>query len=136
MGPIDLIRFEGDGNSVVLRITGTEPSASGSMLTGEFQVETPFVRGNLHAWVFPDELREWRDALDALDAGEDIAWRTRTRGASMLIERDQDVALVTIKDDEGAATAVTVTVPLSDPWFDDAYERLDRVWQTWPPAGD
>jgi hypothetical protein len=29
-------------------------------------------------------------------------------------------------------TTVTVTVPLVDTWFDDAYRRLDLVWETWP----
>lgn len=29
-------------------------------------------------------------------------------------------------------TTVTVTVPLVDAWFDDAYRRLDLVWETWP----
>ena len=133
-GPIDLIRLEGHCNKVVLRITGPQPDMSGSALIGEFQIETPFVRGSLHAWFSPDDLWEWRNALDALDAGEDVAWRADTRGASVFIERivDEDLALFTIKDDEGAATAVTVTVPMPDPWFDDAYERLDLVWKTWP----
>ncbi len=131
-GPIDLIRLEGHGNKVVLRMVGPAPNESA--LIGEFQIETPFVRGSLHAWFSPDDLWAWRDALDALDAGEDVAWRADTRGAAVFIERipDQDLALFTIKDDEGAATAVTVTVPMPDPWFDDAYERLDLVWKTWP----
>lgn len=134
-GPIDLIRLEGHGNSVVLRITGSHDVLSTPVLTGEFLIETSFVRGNLMAAVSPDELRDWRDALDALDAGEDIAWCANTRGPSVFIERttaaDQDLALVTIRDDEGSATTVTVTVPMPDLWFDDAYERLDRTWQTW-----
>lgn len=130
-GPIDLIHLEGHGNSVVLRITGRRDILSTPVLTGEFLVESSFVRGNLMATVSPDELRDWRDALDALDAGEDIAWCANTRGPSMFIERNQDLALVTLRDDEGSATTVTVTVPLPDRWFDDAYERLDRTWQTW-----
>lgn len=31
-------------------------------------------------------------------------------------------------------TAVTVTVPLTDSWFDDAYERLEHVWKAGPPS--
>ncbi|MFJ6636882.1 DUF5959 family protein [Streptomyces sp. NPDC091376] len=33
-------------------------------------------------------------------------------------------------------TTVTVTVPLVDAWFDDAYRRLDLVWETWPMTED
>ncbi|MFI7676165.1 DUF5959 family protein [Actinophytocola sp. NPDC049390] len=134
--PIDLIHLEGHGNKVVLRITGVEPGELFSSLTGEFLIETPFVRGRLHAWFSRDDLWEWRDALDALDVGEDVAWRADARGASVFVERftDRDLALITIKDDEGAATAVTVTVPMPDSWFDDAYERLDLVLKTLPPA--
>ncbi|MBB4912536.1 DUF5959 family protein [Actinophytocola algeriensis] len=131
--PIDLIRFEGHGNSVVLRITGAQEVVSTRVLNGEFLVDTPFVRGTLRATVVPADLWEWRDALDGLDAGHDIGWREHTRGASMIIERAGDQALVTIKDDDGgAATTVTVTVPLPDEWFDDAYGRLDLTLKTWP----
>jgi hypothetical protein len=130
--PVDLFRFEGHGNSVVLRITGAQEVVSTRVLNGEFLVETPFVRGTLRATVVPEDLWEWRDALDGLDAGHDIGWREDTRGASMVVERTGNQALVTIKDDDGAATTVTVTVPLPDEWFDDAYERLDRTLKTWP----
>jgi len=50
----------------------------------------------------------------------------------MLVERAGDQALVTVKDDDGSATTVTVTVPLPDEWFDEAYERLDLTLKTWP----
>ncbi|CAM5496366.1 MULTISPECIES: DUF5959 family protein [Streptomyces] len=33
-------------------------------------------------------------------------------------------------------TTVTVTVPLADAWFDDAYRRLDFVWETWSMTED
>lgn len=119
--PIDLIRFAGKDTSVVLRITGTADGA----LAGEFLVDTPFVRGSRRTPVLAEDLWEWRDALDGLDAGNDVTWRTDT----LVIERDDDEALVTVRD---AETAVTVTVPLADSWFDDAYERLDLVLKTWP----
>ena len=40
----------------------------------QFLVDTPFVRGTLKTWVFPEDLRQWQQALDSLDAGQDIAW--------------------------------------------------------------
>ncbi|MDT9695677.1 DUF5959 family protein [Streptomyces sp. P17] len=139
-GPIDLMRLEGDGNSVVLRITGTDgQGAAGSqVLTGAFLVETPFVKGSLQVWVFPRELREWQEALDALDAGRDVAWREFSRGPSVFVERDveEERAHVTVKDSAGSLTSVTVTVPMDDSWFDDAYERLELVRKTWPSAED
>ncbi|CCK25530.1 hypothetical protein BN159_1151 [Streptomyces davaonensis JCM 4913] len=129
-GPIELVRLEGDGNSVVLRISG----ADGDVLTGGFVIDTPFVKGALQVWVFPGELREWQEALDALDAGQDAVWREFSRGPSMVIERDvaEERARVTVKDPSMSLTSVTVTVPLVDSWFDDAYERLESVRKTWP----
>jgi hypothetical protein len=131
-GPVDLIRFEGLGSSVVLRITGPQDVVSPQMLHGEFLVESPFARGSLNATIFPEDLWEWRDALDGLDAGHDVGWREDTRGASMVVERADGKAHVTIKDGEGSA--VVVTVPLTDEWFDDAYDRLDLTLKTWSLA--
>ncbi|MER5918509.1 DUF5959 family protein, partial [Streptomyces sp. NPDC001982] len=93
-GPIDLIRLRGEGNSVVLRLGGRQhPQGLGAAgaRAGEFLVETPFVRGSLRTWVFPDDLRHWQEAMDALDAGQDIAWREGTRGPEVFIERDAEV---------------------------------------------
>ncbi|MER5179483.1 DUF5959 family protein [Streptomyces sp. NPDC002896] len=143
-GPIDLIRLEGEGNSVVVRITGihdaglAEGPAAGDVLAGEILVDTPFVRGSTGISVFPKDLQQWQEALDALDAGQDIAWREGVRGPEVFVERDMDEerAHVTIKDGSMSLTTVTVTVPLADSWFDDAYRRLDRTWETWPLAED
>ena len=129
--PIDLIHFEGDGNSVILRITGKE-----DVLIGEFLVETSFVRGSIKTYVHPQDLHDWRDALDAFDLqGEDIAWREGDRATELFVERieddPQDRVYVTLKDLAASLTTVTVTIPLADSWFDDAYDRLDLVWKTW-----
>jgi hypothetical protein len=152
--PIDLIRIEGGGNSVVLRITGKKRLANIRLdgpspgrvrteaLVGEFLVDTPFVRGSRSTSVLPHDLRDWRDALDAFDLqGRDIAWREDS-STELFIERieedldeDQDERVhVTLRDSSMSLTTVTVTIPLADSWFDDAYDRLDRVWKTWDPA--
>ncbi|MGW7379144.1 DUF5959 family protein [Streptomyces sp. NPDC054794] len=133
---IDLIRLEGGGNTVILRITGkeTRQGLTGTdVLAGEFHVDTPFVRGSLRTWLFPEDLRQWQQALDMLDAGHDVAWREGTRAPWLFIERDEDDdrCRVTIRDHAMSLTAVTVTVPLTDSWFDDAYRRLDLTSQTW-----
>ncbi|MGW0998966.1 DUF5959 family protein [Streptomyces sp. NPDC002520] len=133
---IDLIRLEGDGNSVVLRITGRGERERA--LAGEFVVDTPFVRGTLKTSLFPEDLRQWLQALDSLDAGQDIAWRDGSRAPWLFIELDEDDdrCQVTIEDHSMSLTAVTVTVPLADAWFDDAYRRLDLVRDTWPLSED
>ncbi|WP_179851833.1 DUF5959 family protein [Streptomyces sp. Ag109_G2-15] len=30
------------------------------------------MRGSLRTWLFPEDLRQWQQALDMLDAGQDI----------------------------------------------------------------
>ncbi|MBL1097204.1 DUF5959 family protein [Streptomyces coffeae] len=139
--PIDLICLEGDGNSVILRVAGKEQRkrpAESDALVGEFLVDTPFVRGTLKTWIFPEDLREWQQALDSLDAGRDIAWCEGKRNPWLFVELDEDDdrCTVTIKDHSMSLTTVTVTVPLVDAWFDDAYRRLDLVWDTWPMTED
>ncbi|MFG2125454.1 DUF5959 family protein [Streptomyces sp. NPDC048710] len=139
--PIDLIRLEGGGNSVILRITGKEAGKGPDetdVLAGEFHVDTRFVRGSLQTWLFPEHLRQWQQALDMLDAGQDIAWREGTRAPWLFIERaeDDDRCRVTIRDHSMSLTTVTVTVPLTDAWFDEAYDRLDLIWKTWRPKED
>lgn len=139
--PIDLIHLKGDGNSVILRITGKEERKRPTgvdALVGEFVVDTPFVRGTLKTWIFPEDLRQWQQALDSLDTGQDIAWREGSRAPRLFIELDEDDdrCQVTIKDCSMSLTAVTVTVPLADAWFDEAYRLLDLVWETWPMTED
>jgi hypothetical protein len=138
---IDLIRLEGDGNSVILRITGKgerEGLIEVDGLAGEFVVDTPFVRGTLETSLFPEDLRQWQQALDSLDAGQDIAWLEGKRVPWLFIELDEDDdrCQVTIEDHSMSLTGVTVTVPLADAWFDDAYRRLDLVRDTWPLRED
>lgn len=132
--PIDLFRFEGDGNRVVLRISGRDESHH--QLIGEFRVDTPFVRGRLKTWIRPEDLGEWQKALDTLDAGYDISWRDGKRAPWLYIELDEDDdrCLVTITDSQASGTAVTVLVPLTDEWFDDAYRRLDTAWKILQPS--
>ncbi|MGW0601341.1 DUF5959 family protein [Streptomyces sp. NPDC002776] len=43
------------------------------------------MKGGLDLWVSPRDLREWQEALDALDAGQDIAWREFARGPALRV---------------------------------------------------
>ncbi|MFM9369924.1 DUF5959 family protein [Streptomyces sp. Da 82-17] len=141
--PVDLLRLEGDGSCVALRIsgaTGGEGRGGGRAraLVGEFVVETGFVRGRLATWVFATDLQTWQEALDALDAGHDVAWREGQRAPELRIERGEESVgdagrcRVSVRDPAMSLTTVTVTVPLPDAWFDDAYRRLELVRETWP----
>ncbi|MER6676677.1 DUF5959 family protein [Streptomyces sp. NPDC000983] len=131
-GAVELVRLGSAGNGVVLRITAAE--GAGEPLTGVLVVDTPFVSGRLDVRVLAEDLREWQEALDALDSGQDEDRRAFSHGASLLVERDAaaELARVTVEDTSTPPTSVTVTVPMDDTWFDDAYERLEHAWKTWP----
>jgi hypothetical protein len=139
-GPIDLISLEGEGNKVVVRITGRQSgpaTAPADALVGEVLVDTGFVRGSMAVTIFPEDLTEWRDALDSLDGGQDVAWREGERAPELFIELDPDGkrADVTLADRSMSLTTVTATVVITDDWFDEAYQRLDQVLRAWPLGG-
>jgi hypothetical protein len=130
-GPIDLIHLDGEGNTFALQIRGTYPG-SDDLLDGELRIDTTFVTARLQIWLPRETLTSWRDALDVLDAGDDVVWDTGTRGPVVsLAHQDFGRMAVTIRDPERSMVTVTVPIPLNDDWFDDAYDRLDRVWQKW-----
>ena len=131
---MDLIRLEGEGNSVVLRITGEE----GETLAGELVLESAFVRGSLRLWLSHEDLRAWLDVLDTLDGGHDVLWLEGGRSPEILLTRDDEYERLhfTVNDRTASMTNATITVPIDDAWFDDAYKRLDQVWTTWPLAED
>ncbi|EPH41199.1 DUF5959 family protein [Streptomyces aurantiacus] len=138
--PIDLIRLEGEDNSVIVRITGKRPAPGRSgadELVGEILVDTAFVRGSLATSVSPEDLTEWRETLDVLDGGEDTTWREGRRAPELSVELDPDGehAYVTVADHAMSQTTVTATVLLTDEWFDEAYDRLDATLRTWPMEG-
>lgn len=137
-GPIDLIRLEGEGASVVVRITGEQAAGGSAPLAGEILVDTPFVRGGIATRVLPEDITEWQEALDTLDTGKGIGWREAGPATELFIDLDPDdgSAQVTVTDRTKSGTIVTVGVVLDDAWFDDAYRRLEQVREVWPPAGE
>jgi hypothetical protein len=130
-GPIELIHLEGEGNTFALPILGTYPG-SDDLLEGELRIDTTFVTGRTRIWLAEQTLESWRDALDMLDAGDDVVWDTGTRGPIVSLGHHEFGRVgVTIRDPDASMVTVTVLIPLYDDWFDDAYDRLDRVWQKW-----
>ncbi|MEW2239927.1 DUF5959 family protein [Streptomyces sp. NPDC026666] len=65
---------------------------------------------------------------------DSIAWREGKRAPGLFIELDEDDdrCQVTVKDHSMSLTTVTVTVPLADVRFDEAYRQMELVWETWP----
>ena len=134
--PIDLIRLEGEGNSVILRISGTQQvgnyqvtdddgPAGPDVLVGEFLVDTAFVRGSLRTAVFledPDHhpriVRRIELTAAEVDRAGAFAERVKARGDSRL-ERVLSHALL------GDLVSVYVAVLEGvDPTPVDAIQRL------------
>lgn len=132
-GAGEFIRLAGEGGSVAVLITGR--TGDGAALAAQIVVDTAFVRGSAATSLTPEDLTGWQDALDALDTGEDVAWREDEPVPGLAVELEPGAgggrAHVTVAD--GAASAVTVTLPvtLTDAWFDDAYQRLDAARRAW-----
>ncbi|MFJ5262548.1 DUF5959 family protein [Streptomyces sp. NPDC088387] len=135
--PMELIRIEGGGNAITLRITGrdvAQNSGGRDYLNAEFRVEGRFVGGTITSLIDGHDLDEWQQALDALDAGYDIAWCEKSPMPTLFIDLDEHNhgCRVSVREDQGPLTTVSMAMPLSDKWFDDAYRRLDKVRETWP----
>ncbi|MFC4063653.1 DUF5959 family protein [Actinoplanes subglobosus] len=124
--PMDLAVFADDeGNSVRITVLGPEPSWSGGF-AAEIIVETPFVNGRTDLILYDSKLQAWAEALDRLDAGEDIAWMEMSNGPSVFIRLagDRDCPEVTVEDESHSMVTVRVPVVLPDGWIADHRERL------------
>ncbi|MFI2363885.1 DUF5959 family protein [Promicromonospora sp. NPDC019610] len=135
--PSELFRFEGDRNVVALRIESLDRRPDGTAIQARGTIEIDCgdvaagrgVRGVQPTFVGDVDLDAWRAALDALDLGQDVAWREDQRATEVHVRWEHDdMLVVTVRDRMGLLTDVTAAVPVSDEWFDDAYDRLDRVY--------
>lgn len=129
---VELFRFEGEGNLVVLQLreVDRDPGGRGGQFLGTIVVESGFVSGSIPIYVgVPEDLTAWQEVLDHLDAGHEAHWMKDKRSAEVLIRWDGDDRFeVTVRDRLSSLTDVTVTVAASEEWFDQAYDRLDRVY--------
>jgi hypothetical protein len=88
------------------------------------------VKGVQPTFVSDVDLDAWREALDALDLGHAVAWRENLRADEVHVRWEHDdMLVVTVRDRMGLLTDVTTAVPVSDEWFDEAYGRLERVYE-------
>ncbi|MET9253302.1 DUF5959 family protein [Streptomyces sp. NPDC003717] len=122
-----------EGNSVTVNVLGIEPR-SPSVLKAEIVVETPFVSGRCHLWLTVRVLDGWSDALDRLDAGEDVTW-VEDRGASLAVQLtgERDCPEVVVEDESMSMVTVRVPIVLPDDWIADHRRRLREVRERWTP---
>ncbi|PKV82632.1 hypothetical protein BX283_0073 [Streptomyces sp. TLI_146] len=104
-------------------------------LDAEIVVETPFVSGRIDLALYVARLESWANALDRLDAGEDVAWMQMSSGPSIFIQLtgERDCPEVVVEDE--SRSMVTVWVPLVPPddWIADHRRRLRQVMGHWVP---
>jgi hypothetical protein len=108
--PHELFRFEGDENTVALRLDSLDHRPDGTAVQARGTIEIDC--GNLSAG------RGVRGIMPTFVSSEDEV-HVRWEGDDRLI--------VSVRDRMGLLTTVTTAVPVSDEWFDDAYHRLGRV---------
>ncbi|MEV6782080.1 DUF5959 family protein [Streptomyces sp. NPDC051098] len=119
--PRELISLADDeGNSVTVSVLGRDPGWSAG-LDAEIVVNSPFVSGRIDLTLYASKLESWANALNLLDAGEDVAWMEMSNGPSVFIQLtgEHDCPEVVVKDE--SRSMVTVRVPLVPPddWIAD-----------------
>jgi hypothetical protein len=138
--PIDLIHLgDVEGNSVVLRLTGTRAAGSPDsvVLAGEIAVDGAFVSGRISTWLFPEDLDSWEAGLEALADGQSVSWRKNQRATEVHIDpgNDPERVTVTVADRQGSLTSVALTVDLAPDWLEDHRARLESVRERWALPG-
>ncbi|MEU6706158.1 DUF5959 family protein [Streptomyces wuyuanensis] len=133
--PRELISLADDeGNSVTVNVLGRDPRWSAG-LDAEIAVRTPFVSGRIDLVLSASKLKSWADALNRLDAGEDIAWMEWDRGPSIWIQLsgERDCPEVVVEDESGSMVTVRVPLVPPDDWIADHRQRVDQVTAHWVP---
>ncbi|MFC8958005.1 DUF5959 family protein [Streptomyces sp. NPDC057101] len=135
IAPRELISLADDeGNSVTVNVLGRDPGWSAG-LEAEIVVQTPFVSGRIDLILYSSKLESWADALDRLDAGEDVAWMEMSNGPSVFIQLvgEGDCPEVVVEDESGSMVTVRVPLVPPDDWIADHRQRLQLVMDHWVP---
>ncbi|MFC8450008.1 DUF5959 family protein [Kitasatospora sp. NPDC057223] len=121
-----------EGNSVRITVLGPLPGAAGG-LAAEIVVDTPFVAGRLALSLCRSRLTSWAEALDRLEAGEDVALTHVRRGPSVFIRLNgvRDCPEVVVDDDLASMATVRVPVDLPSDWVATHRGRLAAVLDAW-----
>ncbi|MFE1314685.1 DUF5959 family protein [Streptomyces sp. NPDC058755] len=123
-----------EGNSVTVNVLGQNPRWAAG-LDAEIVVRTPFVSGRCYLALYVSKLESWSDALNRLDAGEDVAWMGMSRRASIFIQLsgERDCPEVVVEDVSGSMVTARVPIALPDDWIADHRQRLHQVMNHWVP---
>ncbi|MEU2281701.1 DUF5959 family protein [Streptomyces sp. NPDC013178] len=123
-----------EGNSVTVNVLGRNPRWAAG-LDAEIVVVTPFVSGRCYLALSVSKLESWSDALNRLDAGEDVAWMEMSRGASIFIQLmgERDCPEVVVEDESGSMVTVRVPIALPDDWIANHRQRLRQLMKHWVP---
>lgn len=133
--PRELISLADDeGNRVTVNVLGRNPRWEAG-LEAEIVVRTSFVVGRCYLALYVSKLESWSDALNRLEAGEDVAWMEMSRGASIFIRLsgERDCPEVVVEDESGSMVTVRVPIALPDNWIADHRQRLHQVMNHWVP---
>ncbi|PJM97829.1 hypothetical protein CG740_38970 [Streptomyces sp. CB01201] len=133
--PRELISLADDeGNSVTVNVLGRDRRWSAG-LDAEIVVRTPFVSGRIDLVLSTSKLESWADALDRLDADEDVAWMEWDRGPSIWIQfsGERDCPEVVVEDESGSMVTVRVPLVPPDDWITDHRQRLHQAMAHWVP---
>ncbi|SEL27939.1 DUF5959 family protein [Streptacidiphilus jiangxiensis] len=120
------------GNSVRITVLGPLQGVAGG-LSGEIVVDTPFVAGRVARSLWRSRLTSWAEALDRLEAGEEIAWLHVQRGPSVYIHLngERDCPEVVVEDDLVSMTTVRVPIDLPSDWTATHRDLLAAVLDAW-----
>ncbi|MEX3102646.1 MULTISPECIES: DUF5959 family protein [unclassified Streptomyces] len=129
---MELVRFEGAGSSVVVRVTGWEDG----WFDGEIVVRSGFVEGSVRVGGNEEDLEEWGALLDVLEDeeayededGEVFAgdWPREGRTAYLRVVAE-DPLVVEVRDAPGTGICVRVPFEVGDGWVAEARERLGAL---------
>lgn len=130
---LDLALFcDDEGNSVRITVLGPYRDVPGGV-AAEIVVDTPFVAGRVQLTLSRLRLTSWGEALDRLEAGEDIDWLHVQRGPSVSIHLSgkRDCPEVVVEDDFISMTTVRVPIDLPADWIATHRRLLSAVLTAW-----
>ncbi|MFD6819866.1 DUF5959 family protein [Streptomyces sp. NPDC060085] len=130
---LNLALFRDDeGNSVRITVLGALQGVDGG-LAAEIVVDTPFVAGRVDLSLWRSRLTSWGEALDRLEAGEDIAWLHVQRGPSLSIHLSGERGCPELVVEDALSSMATVRVPMDLPagWIGTQRLLLGAVLAAW-----
>jgi hypothetical protein len=129
--PFNMVTFGGPDASLVIRIVNEDHDESGTLVQyrAEVLLKSPFLRGKGTTHIGGDELAQWQDFLDSLDAGMGGAWREGARNTSITADPDvyPDRVWLEVKDPTYPGIVPRVLVYVDDRLLDDAYARVEKL---------